>query len=397
MTESMPDAVQLPTTRNPENPFDPPPGLSALRAQHPLCPMTFPDGHQGRLATGYSTVRAVLADPRFSVRYEITHYPLADAGELPPAVPGDMLGVDPPEHTRYRKLLTGKFTVRRMQKLGDHVADITAAHLDAMERAGGPVDLVEVFAFPIPALVICELLGVPYHDRDFFQQHVAAAVGGVDDSMEARGAAFAAVADYLRGLVLAKRSAPTDDLLSDLTGTDLTDDELSGIGALLLGAGLDTTANMLALGTAVLLTHPDQIAALRDDPETTDRAIEELLRYLSIAHTSARTALTDVELDGQLIKKGETVAVSIQAANRDPAKFDEPDTFDIGRSAVGHLGFGHGVHQCLGQQLARVEMRVALPALVRRFPTLRLAVPVADIPLRHGLDIYGAHALPVTW
>ncbi|NKY58585.1 cytochrome P450 [Nocardia flavorosea] len=308
-----------------------------------------------------------------------------------------MLGVDPPEHTRYRKLLTGKFTVRRMQQLSDHVADITTTHLDAMESAGGPVDLVEVFAFPIPALVICELLGVPYHDRDFFQQHVAAAVGGADHSMEARGAAFAAVQDYLRGLVLAKRNAPTDDLLSDLTGTDLTDDELSGIGTLLLGAGLDTTANMLALGTAALLTHPDQLAELRNDPETTDRAIEELLRYLSIAHTSARTALTDVELDGQLIKKGETVAVSIQAANRDPAKFHEPDTFDIGRSAVGHLGFGHGVHQCLGQQLARVEMRVALPALVRRFPTLRLAVPVADIPLRHGLDIYGAHELPVTW
>jgi cytochrome P450 len=358
--------------------------------------MIFPDGHQGWLATGYREVRAVLSDPRFSVRYEITHYPLADAGEIPPAVPGDMLGVDPPEHTRYRKHLAGKFTVRRMRQLTEHVAGITDAHLDEMERAGGPVDLVKAFAFPIPALVICELLGVPYRDRDLFQQNVAA-LGGVDDSMDERVAAFTSIQDYIRELVGTKRDEPADDLLSDLTGTDLTDDELSGVGALLLGAGLDTTANMLALGTFALLEHPGRLEALRSDPDSTDRAVEELMRYLSIAHTGARTALTDVELDGQLIKEGETVAISIQAANRDPAKFDDPDTLDIGRNAVGHLGFGHGVHQCLGQQLARVEMRVALPALAQRFPTLRLAVPADEVPLRHGLDIYGVHALPVTW
>ncbi|WP_245551150.1 cytochrome P450 [Nocardia paucivorans] len=396
MTGSVSEAIRLPTTRSPGCPFDPPPGLATIRERRPLARMVFPDGHRGWLATGYHVVRAVLADPRFSVRYEITHYPLADAGDIPPAVPGDMLGVDPPEHTRYRKLLAGKFTVRRMQRLAEHVSGITRAHLDAMERAGGPVDLVEAFAFPIPALVICELLGVPYGDRDLFQQNIAA-LGGVDDSMEERAAAFTTIQEYIRELVRTKRGAPTDDLLGDLTGTDLTDDELSGIGALLLGAGLDTTANMLALGTFALLDHPDRFMVLRDDPDSADRVVEELLRYLSIAHTGARTALVDVELDGQLIKAGETVAVSIQAANRDPAKFDDPDTFDIDRNAVGHLGFGHGVHQCLGQQLARVEMRIALPALVQRFPTLRLAVPAGEIPLRHGLDIYGVHALPVTW
>ncbi|MEU1994251.1 cytochrome P450 [Nocardia gamkensis] len=392
----MSDAVELPTTRIPGCPFDPPPGLATIRARRPLTRMSFPDGHQGWLATGYREVRAVLADPRFSVRYEITHYPLADAGEIPPAVPGDMLGVDPPEHSRYRKLLAGKFTVRRMRQLTEHVSSITDAHLDEMERAVGPVDLVKVYAFPIPALVICELLGVPYRDRDLFQQNVAA-LGGVDDSMHERVAAFTTIQDYIRELVGTKRKEPADDLLSDLTGTDLTDDELSGIGALLLGAGLDTTANMLALGTFALLAHPGRREALRSDPDGTDRAVEELMRYLSIAHTGARTALTDVELDGQLIKEGETVAISFQAANRDPAAFDDPDTLDIGRNAVGHLGFGHGVHQCLGQQLARVEMRVALPALVQRFPTLRLAVPADEVPLRHGLDIYGVHALPVTW
>ncbi len=396
VSESLSEVMQLPTTRLPGRPFDPPVGLAMLRASRPLTPMLFPDGHQGWLATGYSAVRTVLADPRFSVRYEITHYPLADAGDIPPATPGDMLGVDPPEHTRYRKHLAGKFTVRRMRQLTEHVAELTAAHLDAMESAGGPVDLVETFAFPIPALVICELLGVPFGDRDLFQQNIAA-LGGEDDSMEERVAAFAAIQNYIGDLVRAKRAAPADDLLGDLIGTDLTDDELSGIGALLLGAGLDTTANMLALGTFALLTHPDQLRALRDDRDNADRAVEELMRYLSIAHTAVRTAMADVEVDGQLIRAGQSVAVSVQAANRDPAKFDDPDSLDIGRNSVGHLGFGHGVHQCLGQQLARVEMRVALPALIQRFPTLRLAVPAEEIPLRHGLDIYGVHALPVTW
>ncbi|MBF6165515.1 cytochrome P450 [Streptomyces gardneri] len=396
VSQAMPDAVELPTSRRAGCPFDPPPGLATIRAQRPLTPMTFPDGHQGWLATGYSVVRAVLADPRFSVRYEITHYPLADAGDIPPAVPGDMLGVDAPEHTRYRKLLAGKFTVRRMRQLTEHITSITEDHLDAMERTGGAVDLVETFAYPIPALVICELLGVPYADRGLFHENMVA-LGGVDDSMDKRLAAFTTIQEYVHGLVLTKRAEPTDDLLSDLTDTDLTDTELAGIGALLLGAGLDTTANMLSLGAFALLSHPEQLAAVRAEPDNTERVVEELMRYLSIAHTGARTALADVELDGQVIKAGQTVALSIQAANRDPAKFDDPDILDVARNAVGHLGFGHGVHQCLGQQLARVEMRVALPALLRRFPGLRLAVPPAEVPLRHGLDIYGVHSLPVTW
>ncbi|MFI6040442.1 cytochrome P450 [Nocardia sp. NPDC051321] len=358
--------------------------------------MNFPDGHRGWLATGHATVRAVFADPRFSVRYELGHNPLADTGPMPPAPPGDMLGVDPPLHTRYRKLLAGKFTVRRMAMLTERVEEITTEHLETMARDGGPVDLVESFAFPVPALTVCELLGVPATDRNTFRQSVAVA-NDPSATMDERTSAYAAVVKYLRELVVAKRAAPTDDLLSDITESDLDDDELAGVGALLLGAGLDTTANMLALGTFALLSHPAQLAELRARPELADQTIEELMRYLSIVHTTPRTALTDVELDGQTVKAGETVTLSIQAANRDPAKFDEPDTFDIRRSAVGHVGFGHGVHQCLGQQLARVEMRVALPALLNRFPTLRLAVPAQDVPLRHDMDIYGVHRLPVTW
>ncbi|WP_225725170.1 MULTISPECIES: cytochrome P450 [unclassified Nocardia] len=400
MTHSMPDSEPvleaLPIARPAGRPFDPPAELAAIRARDPLTPMIFPDGHRGWLATGHAEVRAVLAHPLFSVRYEIGHYPLADAGSMPPALPGDLLGIDPPQHTRFRKLLAGKFTVRRMRQLTEYLGELTTAHLDAMERAGGPVDLVEAFANPIPALVICEMLGVPAAERGAFRKLVESA-NSLDVSAEDRMAGFAQGQAYIRELVVAKRAAPADDLLSDLTSSDLTDDELAGVGTLLLGAGLDTTANMLALGTFALLTYPDQLAALRTDPELADPAIEELMRYLTIAHTGSRTALADVEINGRRIAAGQTVALSIQAANRDPNKFDDPDMLDIRRNAVGHIGFGHGAHQCLGQQLARVEMRVALPALLTRFPGLRLAVAPEEVPLRDDMDVYGVYRLPVTW
>lgn len=290
----------------------------------------------------------------------------------------------------------GKFTVRRMRELTERVEQITAEHLDAMERQGGPVDLVEAYAQPVPALMICELLGVPYADRELFQRHTTTLLTQSTDQ-EAQYAALTALQEYLHALVLAKRAEPTDDLLGDLTTSDLTDEELTGIGGLLLAAGLDTTANMLAHGTFALLSNPDQLAALRSDPDLADQAVEELMRYLTVADPAVRSALEDVELDGRLIKAGETVTLSMQAANRDPEKFPDPDTLDLRRKATGHLGFGHGIHQCLGQQLARVEMRVALPALLTRFPTLRLAVPADEVPLRTGMNIYGVHRLPVTW
>jgi cytochrome P450 len=386
----------LPMTRPAGCPFDPPEELARRR---PLSRLTFPDGHVGWLVTGHALARVVMADPRFSSRHELMRSPLPGAGTMeqpPPAPPGMFIGMDPPEHTRYRGLLTAKFTVRRMRLLTERVEQITAELLDAMERHGPPVDLVTAYAQPIPALMICELLGVPYAGRESFQRH-AATVNDNDTTVEERYGAFAALQETLRELVLAKRAEPTDDLLSDLTTGDLTDEELTNIGVLLLGAGLDTTANMLALGTFALLSHPGQLAALRADPGITDQAVEELLRYLSIAHTGMRTALEDVELDGHLIKAGDTVVVSVQAANRDPAKYADPDTLDLRRDAGGHTSFGHGVHQCLGQQLARVEMRVAFPALVTRFPTLRLAIPPEDVPLRAHSDVYGLHRLPVTW
>ncbi|MEV0261297.1 cytochrome P450 [Streptomyces sp. NPDC050617] len=390
------EPVTMPLDRTEGCPFDPPAELARIREGGPLVRMRYPDGHMGWLATGHSVVREVLADRRFSSRQELLHSPMMDLGELPPAALGDLTGIDAPEHTRYRRLLIGSFTVRRMRALTERVEQITAEHLDAMERRGRTADLVEAYARPVPALMICELLGVPYADRELFQDHASTLLTQSAEERE-REAALTALTEYLRQLVLAKRAEPTDDLISDLTSSDLTDEELTGIGVLLLVAGLDTTANMIAHGTFALLSNPDQVAALRADPDLADQAVEELMRYLTVADPGVRAALEDIELDGQLIKAGECVTVSFQAANRDPVRFPDPDSLDLRRKATGHLGFGHGVHQCLGQQLARVEMRVAIPALFARFPSLRLAVPPGDVPLRSAMNIYGVERLPVTW
>ncbi|WP_149181662.1 cytochrome P450 [Streptomyces sp. TRM49041] len=393
------EPVTLPTRRAAGCPFDPPAGLAELRSERPLARMTYPDGHVGWLATGYSTVRSILGDSRFSSRYELMHYPFPHGpeGPLPPAPVGDMTGMDAPEHTRFRRLLTGKFTVRRMRRLTERLREITAEHLDAMERRGPGTDLVEAFARPIPALMICELLGVPYADRERFQHH-AHTLMAMDVTPEERYAAFAGLQEYMAESVAAKRAEASDDLLGDLAqDSDLTDEELVGLGGFLLAAGLDTTANMIAHGTFALLGDPAQAEALRTDPDLAPHAVEELMRYLTVAHTTVKTALEDVELDGLTIAAGESVTISLEAADRDPARFPDPDVLDLRRKATGHLGFGHGIHQCLGQQLARVELTVALPALLERFPTLRLDVPAEEVPLRTDMNIYGVHRLPVTW
>ncbi|MEV5123379.1 cytochrome P450 [Streptomyces decoyicus] len=392
------EPATLPTDRRTGCPFDPPAELTAL-SDKPLRRMRYGDGHIGWLVTGHAAARAILADPRFSSRYELLHLPVpmeGVSGELPPAPVGDIIGLDAPEHTRYRRLLTGKFTVRRMRQLTERVEQFTTECLDAMEQAGPTVDLVKAFAQPVPALMICELLGVPYTDRERFQSDVATIFDQTAD-LEAKGQAYTSLLQFLGELVLAKRAEPTDDLLSDLTTSDLTDEELAGIGGLLLAAGLDTTANMIGLGTFALLSNPDQLDALRADPGLAEQTVEELLRYLSVADPLLRSALEDVEVAGRLIRAGETVTVSVQATNRDPHKFPDPDRLDIQRKATGHLAFGHGAHQCLGQQLARVEMAVAFPALFARFPTLRLAVPPQEVPLRDRSNIYGVVSLPVTW
>jgi cytochrome P450 len=397
MTETV--STGLPVGRS--NPFDPSDELGRLRAQRPLCPMRFPDGHVGWLASSHSLARELLADQRFSNRGELQHSPVAVGGEVMPPreVPrGLFLATDPPDHTRYRRLLTGQFTVRRMNQLTSRIERIVADHLAAMREHGSPADLVPMFARPIPSLVICEMLGVPYAERDTFQRNTAVAMN-LEHTVEQMNAAVAEIQTYLRDLVRRKRSQHDDDLLSGLmVSSDLDEEELTNVVFLLLVAGHETTANMLGLGTFALLQNPGQLAALRSDPALMDNAVEELLRYLTIVQFgTTRTALRDVEVDGQVIKAGDTVSISLPAANRDPEKFEHPDALDVSRAAGGHVAFGHGIHQCLGQQLARIEMRIGYAGLFREFPDLRLAVPAQDVALRDQMSIYGVHNLPVEW
>ncbi|MET9357724.1 cytochrome P450 [Streptomyces sp. NPDC006617] len=396
MTETAPEPVALPTART--CPFAPPEELATLRGRTPVRRLTYPDGTLGWLVTGHAEARSVLGNPLFSSRSELQRLPVPYPWVAEPAAPGRFISMDPPDHTRLRKPLAGLFTVRRMNRLLPRVAEITRERLDAMEAHGRPVDLLKHFALPIPSLVICELLGVPYDERQVFQDN-ASVLMSTDSSIDQVVAAAAGIDEVMLRTVRRKRSEPADDILGGLVADgDLTDEEIAGIGGLLLVAGHETTANMLTLGTFTLLSHPDQLAALRADPGLMDGTVEELLRHGSILQFGpTRAALADVEVAGRLIRAGEVVTVSLPAANRDPRRFERPEELDITRSAAGHLAFGHGLHQCLGQQLARIELRVGFTALLDRFPGLRLAVPVDDVPLRSEMIVYGVHELPVTW
>lgn len=400
MSAPLAPAAPLPTHRT--CPLDPPPEYQRLREEQPVAPLAFPDGKVGWLLTRHEDVRAVLADDRFSSARENASSPVRRNLFRPEDRPGMLLNMDPPEHTRYRGMLTRYFTVRRMRALAPRIERIVADHLDVMEAAGPPTDLVPAFARPVPSLVICELLGVPYADREKFQQWTATMLR-LDVSEGEAWQAREALRTYMRDLVADRREHPDDALLSTLIraedpDTSLTDEELAGIGRLLLIAGHETTANMLALGTYTLLSHPDQLRSLREHPEGAGRAVEELLRYLTIVQFgTVRVAREDVEIHGVRIRAGQTVVASLPAANRDPGQFTEPDRLDLSREPSQHISFGHGIHQCLGQQLARVEMQIAFPALLRRFPTLRLAVPPEQVPMRDDMFVYGVHALPLSW
>lgn len=392
------------STERDAGPFDPPRQITALREARPVSPMVFPDGHEGWIVTGYDAVRQLLADTRFSSRQDIgiLHMPyetpnMPVATEPSPQVPGLFVAMDPPEHTRLRRKLTGAFTVKRMKQLEEHIIDVAERQLDEVARLTPPVDLVKEFALPVPSLVICELLGVPYADRENFQVNSAKFLVK-DQSLDEKIAAYTALTTYLAELVTRKRATPGEDILSDLArDDDLTIEELTGIAFLLLLAGHETTANVLALGTFALLEHPEQLAELRAAPDLMPGAVEELMRYLSIGDIFYRYAAEDIELGGETLPEGSTVVVSLLAANRDPKRFDNPDTLDVHRKARGHLSFGHGIHQCLGQQLARIEMRAGFEGLLRRFPTLKLAIPAYEVKLKSDMNIYGVHELPVTW
>jgi cytochrome P450 len=316
------------------------------------------------------------------------------------SVAGDLLFVDPPEHTRLRRMLTPAFTLRRIGRLRPRIEAIVEEHLDAMARTGAPLDLVRAFTLPVPALVICELLGVPYEDRADFQRRVDGLTDMTAPPAE-RAAALAGSRAYMAGLVARAQADPTTPgilgALCRAHGNRLSTDELIGIGTLLLLAGYESTANTLSLGTLALLRHPDQLRIVRDRPEHLDTAVEELLRWLSVIQTAFRVTTERVEIAGQIIGAGELVIVSLPAAGRDPRLLADPDVLDVTRPVTAHLTFGHGPHHCLGAPLARLEMRVAYPALLRRFPGLRPADPPAAVRLRAHNVIHGVTSLPVTW
>jgi cytochrome P450 len=391
--------IALPTARS--DPFSPPARLSQIRDSAPLRRLRYPDGHIGWLVTSDQLARSILADPRFSASSELKRAPIGRPGLDPfvgvEAQPGWFVDMDAPQHTRYRRLLAPQFTVRRIARLEPRVARIVDECLSRLDGADPPADLVDMLTLPIPSRTICELLGVPYADRADFQRDSTMLFSLQVTAVEAR-AAMDRLTAYMLGLVADKRTRPDDDLISSLAGSELTDTEIAGICVLLLTAGHETISGMLGLSVFMLLGRPAQVSQLTADPAVVGPAVEELLRYLTIFQFGVpRGALEDAEIDGRLIRAGETVTISLPAANRDPDRFGDPDKLDLGREARGHLAFGYGAHQCIGQNLARMELRLTLPELFRRMPGLRLAVPATDVPLHSDAGFYGVHRLPVMW
>jgi len=386
--------------RDRPNPFDPAAELSLLRQEGGLSRLAFPDGHVGWLVTRYDLARAVLSDRRFSSRQELQHLPVPqERGRREQGYePGLFPHMDLPEHSRYRRVLAGRFTARQIKPLEPAIGAIIGDCLDSMTRTGPPADLVTAFALPVPRQVICEMLGVPRADRPMLEPELAA-LTDLASPHERLAAALGTIAGYLRDLLLRRQAERTGDLLGELvTGTDLSIEELTNVALVLLTAGALPTPNTLALGTFALLSHPRQRALLMSDPAVADTAVGELLRYLSVNQFDVRrAALEDVEMAGEVIRAGETVVVALAAANRDPSRFCDPDTLDLRRQSSGDLAFGHGIHHCLGQHLARAELRLGLPELLRRFPRLELAVPAQEVPMLDNSVLYGVRELPVAW
>ncbi len=383
--------------------FDPVPELGTVRDEERISRVGTPFGIDAWLVTRHADVRAVLGDAeRFQVaKRGITELPGAPKLTEEQAAAlraGNLLMTDPPEHTRLRRMLTPEFTIRRMRRLEPRIREIVTEHLDAMESAGSPADLVSSFALPIPSLVICELLGVPFEDRAAFQHRTTRMID-MSVPAEERVRMQLESRAYMAELVARQLAEPGEDLLGMLVREhrdDVSADELIGIGALLLLAGHETTAGMLSLGTLALLRHPDQLDLLRKEPERIDAAVEELLRWLSIVHSGTfKMTTTEVELGGRRLGAGELVACALPAANRDPALLPGPDRLDITRGEPGHVAFGHGIHHSLGAPLARMELRIALPALLGRFPGLRTTD--VEPQFRSFSIVYGLASLEVAW
>ncbi|MFG3280902.1 cytochrome P450 [Streptomyces sp. NPDC048111] len=391
--------VEFPQDRS--CPYHPPTAYQPVRDERPLARARFYDGRTVWMVTGLAEARALLADPRLSSDRENEAFPSPTARFAGIARRRTaLLGVDDPVHATQRRMLIPSFTLKRTASLRPRIQETVDGLLDRMIAQGPPVDLVEAFALPVPSMVICALLGVPYEDHEFFEGQSRKLLRGPDSSdIEA---ARDALEGYFERLIDHKREEPGDGLLDELIRDRLDEGaldrrELVDFATILLVAGHETTANMISLGTFTLLQHPEQLAELRSDAALMPAAVEELLRFLSIADGMLRVAREDIEIGGQTIRADEGVVFSTSVINRDHASYDEPDRIDWHRANRHHVAFGFGIHQCLGQNLARAEMEIALRSLFDRLPGLRLAVPAEEIPFKPGDTIQGMVELPVAW
>ncbi|WP_381562200.1 cytochrome P450 [Streptomyces eurythermus] len=396
--------VQFPLRRT--CPFAEPPEYAGLRADAPVSRAALKvNGKPAWLVTRHEHVRQVLGDGRVSSNLKLPGYPhqFHIPEELLAQVRLMMLNMDPPEHTAHRRMLIPEFTARRVRELRPRIQQIVDEHVDAMLAAGGPVDLVTALALPVPSLVICELLGVPYEDHARFEEWSAALMNH-DLSPQEYGAAVQALDAYLDQLVTLKENEPGDDLISRFLEKNRTErvadhTDVVTMARLMLVGGHETTANMIALGVLALLRHPEQMAELRADPALLPNAVEELLRVFSISDSgTARVAVADIEVGDVTIRAGEGILALNNAANHDESVFPDPDTLDIHRKdARAHLAFGYGVHQCIGANLARVELEAVYGTLLRRVPGLRLAADPQELRFKDDAMVYGVYELPVTW
>lgn len=388
-------------TRPGRCPFDPTPAVAAQLEEEEFGSVDLPDQPNTHVVTRYEDVRAMLSDTRLSSAPKGLRRLPGQLNDELNQLRLPMLADDDPDHATMRRAVAREFSVKRVAAMRPMIERLVEEALDDLEAAGPGADFIEHVALPIPSLVISELLGVPYADRATFQ-HRSKILLDLTESQDVRGLAMLEMQQYLGGLVQERRAAPdADDILSRTIrdhGEKFTDAEVVGIGVLLLIAGHETTANTMGLGTVLLLQHPEDLDAVRDDPEVTDKAVEELLRYASVVQLPfTRHALEDVEINGHHVAKGDDVTASLTTANRDPRLLADGNTFDIHREQPAHVAFGYGIHQCLGQQLARMELRVVYPALLRRFPDLRVIDPVEELAFTSASQTYGLTKLPITW
>ncbi|MFD9600742.1 cytochrome P450 [Streptomyces sp. NPDC056708] len=376
--------------------LDPVDKLAGLRAKAPVSKVSLPFGMDAWLVTGYEESKAVLGSADgFST--DFAHL-ATNAGVAAEQSPGGLGFSDPPVHTRLRRILTPEFTMRRLRRLTPRIDAIVEEHLDAMEARQGPVDLVQEFALPIPSLTICELLGIPYEDRQDFQKLAMDRFDLFGGTTAPFGAMSESLA-YFRNVVKMQREEPGDGLLGMIVkehGDSVDDEELAGLADGVLTGGFETTASTIALGSLVLLRNTDVFERIRTDDAMAAPFVEEVLRYLSAVQLAfPRFAREDIEIAGVLIPRGDMVLCSLSSANRDASYVMDDGRFDPHRDTSGHLAFGYGIHRCIGAELARMELRSAYPALARRFPRMRLAVPPQDLAFRKLSIVYGIESLPV--